>query len=69
MFAFVSSVASVAAIAADDDAESVASDASDYSVDIKNDCSGNVQTWVLSQNDWMTAYVGNHYCITNTTSW
>jgi hypothetical protein len=42
---------------------------SNYSVDIKNDCSGNVKTWVLSQNDWMNAYVGTHYCITNTTSW
>lgn len=47
----------------------ISDDASDYSVDIKNDCSGNVQTWVLSQNDWMTAYVGSNYCITNTTSW
>jgi len=43
--------------------------ASNYSVDIKNDCSGNVKTWVLSPNDWMTAYVGTNYCITNTTSW
>jgi hypothetical protein len=42
---------------------------SNYSVDIKNDCSGNVKTWTLSQSDWMTAYVGTHYCITNTTSW
>jgi hypothetical protein len=42
---------------------------SNYSVDIKNDCSGNVKTWTLSQSDWMTAYVGSHYCITNTTSW
>lgn len=40
-----------------------------YSVDIKNDCSGNVKTWTLSQADWMSAYVGSHYCITNTTSW
>jgi hypothetical protein len=44
-------------------------DVSNYSVDIKNDCSGNVKTWTLSQSDWMTAYVGTHYCITNTTSW
>jgi len=40
-----------------------------YSVDIKNDCSGNVKNWVLSETDWMSAYVGSHYCITNTTSW
>lgn len=43
--------------------------ASDYSVDIKNDCSGNFKTWVLTPDDWMNAYVGSHYCITNTTSW
>ena len=43
--------------------------AADYSVDIKNDCSGNFKTWVLTPDDWMSAYVGTHYCITNTTSW
>lgn len=43
--------------------------ASDYSVNIQNDCSGNLKNWVLSPDDWMTAYVGTHYCITNTTSW
>jgi hypothetical protein len=42
---------------------------SNYSVNIKNDCSGNVKNWVLSEADWMTAYVGTHYCITNTNSW
>ena len=40
-----------------------------YSVDIKNSCSGNVKTWFLSQEDWMDAYVGSNYCITNTESW
>ena len=44
-------------------------DASDYSVNIKNDCSGNVKKWTLYPSDWMNAYVGSHYCITNTTSW
>jgi hypothetical protein len=43
--------------------------AMNYSVDIENDCSGNVKTWVLSEGDWMNAYVGTRYCITNTTSW
>lgn len=42
---------------------------SNLSVDIRNDCSGNVKTWVLSEGDWMNAYVGERYCITNTTSW
>jgi len=39
--------------------EIMSDNAADYSVDIKNDCS----------DDWMSAYVGTHYCITNTTSW
>ena len=43
--------------------------AMNYSVDIQNDCSGNTKTWYLSEGDWMNAYVGSHYCITNTTSW
>jgi hypothetical protein len=44
-------------------------DASDYSVNIKNDCSGNVKKWTLYPSDWYNAYVGSRYCITNTTSW
>lgn len=47
----------------------VSDNAANYSVDIKNDCSGNVKTWVLAPEDWATAYVGTNYCITNTTSW
>ena len=43
--------------------------AQNYSVVIKNECSGNNKEFVLSESDWMTAYVGTHYCITNTTSW
>lgn len=49
--------------------EIMSDNAADYSVDIKNDCSGNFKTWVLTPDDWMSAYVGTHYCITNTTSW
>ncbi len=40
-----------------------------YSVDIKNDCTGNVKTFYLTEGDWMSAYVGENYCITNVTSW
>ena len=47
----------------------VSDNPSDYSVDIKNQCSENVKTFYLSENDWMSAYVGTNYCITNTTSW
>lgn len=43
--------------------------ASDYSVVIKNTCSGNLKTFTLSESDWLNAYVGSDYCITNVTSW
>ncbi len=42
---------------------------SDYSVVIRNSCSGNEQRFYLQPGDWMNAYVGSDYCITNTTSW
>ena len=42
---------------------------SDYSVVIKNSCSGNNKTFYLSEGDWMNAHPGTDYCITNTTSW
>lgn len=42
---------------------------SDYSVVIRNSCSGNEQRFYLQGGDWMTAYVGQDYCITNVTSW
>ena len=42
---------------------------SDYSVVIRNDCSGNEQRFILQPGDWMNAYVGSQYCITNVTSW
>lgn len=42
---------------------------SDYSVVIRNNCSNNQQTFYLSAGDWMNAYVGSNYCITNVSSW
>jgi len=42
---------------------------SDYSVVIRNDCSGNEKRFYLEPGDWMSAYVGTEYCITNVTSW
>jgi hypothetical protein len=44
-------------------------DASNYSVVIRNSCSGNEKRFTLEPGDWMNAYVGSDYCITNTTSW
>jgi hypothetical protein len=41
----------------------------DYSVDIRSDCSGNIQTFYLSEGDWMNAHPGSNFCITNETGW
>lgn len=41
----------------------------DYSVVIRNECSSNNKTFVLSQGDWMNAHVGSRYCITNASKW
>ncbi len=41
----------------------------DYSVVIRNNCSHNQKVFYLSEGDWMNAYPGSDYCITNTTNW
>ena len=43
--------------------------ASDYSVVIRNNCSDNEQRFTLEAGDWMTAFVGENFCINNVTSW
>lgn len=47
----------------------VSDDVTNYSVDIRNDCSNNVKTFYLTEGDWMNAHPGKNYCITNVTSW
>jgi hypothetical protein len=47
----------------------VSDDVSNYSVVIRNNCSNNQQTFILQAGDWMNAYVGSNYCITNVSSW
>ena len=47
----------------------VSDNVSDYSVVIRNDCSGNEKRFYLQPGDWMSAYVGTNYCITNVTNW
>lgn len=47
----------------------VSDNVSDYSVVIRNSCSGNEKKFYLQEGDWMNAYVGSDYCITNVTSW
>jgi len=41
----------------------------DYSVVIKNECSGSNKTFTLAPSDWMDAHVGSNYCITNSGKW
>jgi len=47
----------------------VSDDVSDYSVTIRNSCSGNLKKFYLLEGDWIHAHPGNDYCITNVTSW
>jgi hypothetical protein len=44
-------------------------DVEDYSVVIRNSCSGNNKKFFLSEGDWMNAHPGTTYCINNVTSW
>jgi putative cell wall-binding protein len=47
----------------------VSDDVADYSVVIRNSCSGNERRFVLQPGDWINAGVGENYCIYNVTSW
>jgi len=47
----------------------VSDNVSNYSVVIRNSCTGNEKRFVLQPGDWMNAYVGSNYCITNTDKW
>lgn len=47
----------------------VSDNVKDYSVVIRNKCSGNEQKFYLQAGDWINAHVGSDYCITNTSSW
>jgi hypothetical protein len=49
--------------------EIISDNAINYSITIKNDCSGNEKEFILSQSDWMKAYVGTNYCISNVNKW
>jgi hypothetical protein len=49
--------------------EIVSDNVSNYSVTIKNDCTGNYKEFILNESDWMSAYVGKNYCITNSGKW
>ena len=40
-----------------------------YCVEIRNECSDNLEVFDIGYTSWSTAYVGNEMCITNVTSW
>ena len=47
----------------------VSDNVEDYSVVIRNSCSNNEKKFTLQPGDWMNAYVGSNYCITNVNNW
>lgn len=49
--------------------EIISDDASNYSVTIRSDCSGNEETFILEEDVWFTAFVGEDFCITNSDGW
>lgn len=47
----------------------VSDNVSDYSVVIRNKCSGNEKRFYMQPGDWVRAYVGIEWCINNYGSW
>ncbi len=47
----------------------IISDNGPYNVSVNNNCTGNVQSFNLSPNDWYSAYVGDNICFSNTSNW
>ena len=41
----------------------------DYSVVIRNQCSGKEKKFILTPGDWVNAQVGSNLCITNVIRW
>ena len=44
-------------------------DITDYSVVIRNNCTGNNKKFVLYEGDWMNAHPGDDLCITGANKW
>ena len=65
----------IVACSSDDDntdcncGEIISDDPGNLSVTIISDCSGNEETFVLDYDDWLTAFVGTNFCITNSDGW
>lgn len=44
-------------------------DSKDYSVIIRNDCTGNSKKFYLTEGDWVNAHPGDKLCITGESKW
>jgi hypothetical protein len=44
-------------------------DVTNYSIKVRNNCTGNEKTFILQEGDWMNAYVGSDICLTNEPTW
>ena len=40
-----------------------------YWLEIRNYCSNNTKRFCFSYDVWFNNYVGNHFCVTNVSSW
>ena len=40
-----------------------------YSLTIRNNCSGNYETFCFDESTWFTAYVGDDFCVNNVAPW
>jgi len=47
----------------------ISDDVNDYSVVIRNSCTGNNKKFILYPGDWVTAYVGSDMCIEGANKW
>ena len=47
----------------------VSDDVEDYSIVIKNQCSGNNKKFILEPDKWMNAHPGNNYCMVSAGTW
>tara|TARA_B110000879_G_scaffold191066_1_gene255914 strand:- start:819 stop:1052 length:234 start_codon:yes stop_codon:yes gene_type:complete len=74
-FIFLLFTVLIVACSSDDDntdcncGEIISDDPGNLSVTIRSDCSGNEETFVLDYDDWLTAFVGTNFCITNSDGW
>jgi len=49
--------------------EIISDDAADYSIVAMNECTGNERKFILNYDDWITAFIGTDYCISNPEGW